>query len=319
MDQCSLQPYLDSPSNREALVTYLCESETEPSLKRQRWQQRLAHWWEDNPFATSAPLRGWTLMADGRIVGFQGLIPSCYSVDGLATPAYISTTWRIDETHRNQSLPMLMQLRRLGQDHLLMDTTPTADVQKLLSRTGWTALSSMTRRLVLASFLRARWPAIPPHLQFITDPAAVTSVAPASDCEGRVTKCFTPDYLRWYAGSVMRTHRFAGLVDAAGCVQAFVFLTPVKIKGLPAMQEVDHYAADGGALLLPLMGEVLRCRELLGRRLLAGLNSFDGDAAWDAAPSVLTRNVSSSHFAFLPPSLRSLQKITVMAEGDWGL
>ncbi len=319
MEPCSLQPFLDSPSNREALVTYLCESETDATLNRGLWQRRLVHWWDENPFASEAPARGWTLISEGRIVGFQGLIPSCYWAESQVALGYISTTWRIDDVHRNQGLPMLMQLRRLGQQHLLMDTTPTADVQKLLAHTGWTAINPVTRRVVLAGGLRAWWPEVPPSLRFITDPTEVKDVAGPKDPGSQLIKRFTPDSLCWYARSVMRKHLFAGLVDAAGSLQALVFLTPGKIRGLPALQEVDHFAADGGALLLPLMGKVLVCRDLLGCHMIVGLNSFEGDAAWSGARSVLTQTITSSHFGFIPQGLRHLRKLTVMAEGDWGL
>ena len=319
MATCSLQPYLDTAAERQLLLQYLSRTETDATLNLQRWEQRLAHWWDENPFAAVAPARGWILQSEDSIVGFQGLIPCSYWVDSSVMPAYISTTWRVDEPHRNQSLPMLMQLRRLGQHHLLMDTTPTTEVQKLLSHTGWQALGQVTRHLLLTRWFRGKWPALPAGLRFTTNLSDVTQVEAPARTAGIVQKHYTPEALAWYASSVMRSHSFAGLVDATGLLRCFVFLTPTRLKGLPALGEVDHYCATDHHLLLCLLGEVLRCKHLLSHSWLLALHSFSGDTSWDAVQSRITQQIGTNHFAYLPPNLRALEKVTVMAEGDWGL
>jgi hypothetical protein len=87
-----------------------------------------------------APRRGWTLRHEGKIVGFMALIPACYAFEGRATPSYIASTWRVDEPHRNRSLPMLMKLRPISATTLISDTTPIPEVQLLLKRSNWDQL-----------------------------------------------------------------------------------------------------------------------------------------------------------------------------------
>jgi hypothetical protein len=142
MPACQIEDYQDTPQARAELIPWLVATEPRP-LSAETWGKRLAHWWDQNPFASLRNERGWVLRHEGRIVGFMALIPACYAVNGRPVAALIASSWRIDEAHRNASLPMLMKLRRLAADTLIADTTPTPEVQTLLQRSDWTGLTDI--------------------------------------------------------------------------------------------------------------------------------------------------------------------------------
>src|SRR6185436_4976828 len=54
------------------------EDETRPV---EFWLGRFRLWWDDNPAWDANATRGWTLMADGRIVGFVGVIPALFQTN----------------------------------------------------------------------------------------------------------------------------------------------------------------------------------------------------------------------------------------------
>jgi hypothetical protein len=135
MPACQIEDYSDNAASRDELIPWLIASDPEP-LSEAMWQRRLAHWWDENPFASLAPSRGWVLRHEGRIAGFMALIPAGYAAGGKLNAAYIASTWRVDKDHRNASLPMLMKLRRLAASALMADTTPTPDVQLMLQKSG---------------------------------------------------------------------------------------------------------------------------------------------------------------------------------------
>lgn len=301
-----LEPYADSPQAREELVEWLVATEGS-QVTLDWWQARLRHWWDDNPWSALVTERGWLLRTRGKIVGFQGLIPAAYAVDGQQCAACISSTWRVDLEHRNQSVAMLMQLRRMGAGRLLVDSTPTQEVQTLLKKTGWTAEKDVTQLIVVPRLLGGH--RLEKGKRVVTSLDEVRALkAPFASAQG-VEKWITPEYLRWYARSVTRQHIFAGVVDAAGCLSSYVFLTP---SGFGSWMEVDHFScgsdAELGALVAALRG-----------RFWVKLHAFPGDNSWQGIKAISQRSIHVCHHFLMPGAMRSLPKRTVLAEGDWGL
>ncbi len=324
MPACQIEDYHDAPSTREELVTWLAATDTD-SMEREGWLRRLAHWWDENPFASLRNERGWVLRNEGQIVGFLGLIPTCYAVNGLPAPAFIASTWRIDEEHRNASLPMLMRFRRLSSENIVSDTTPTPRVRDLLERSGWHCRTDIRRHFVplgvFATLCRCgEWPDLPSGRRLVLDAASVKSVAAACATSTGVEKWITPEYLRWFEASEMRRHQFVGLVDEADCLTSYLFLTPKRIRGIPAWMEIDHFTTvPGNDELYAMLGELVRRPAILGSRRLLSLAAFPGDSTWDGAPVLHQRREDVCHCFAIPDSLKSLPKHTVLAEGDWGL
>lgn len=323
MPACQIDAYQDSPAAREELAAWLA-AHAPDALDAGRWQRRMAHWWDENPFAKLSSERGWVMRHEGHLAGFMALIPTGYAVGGVLTPACIASTWCVAEAHRNASLPMLMKLRRLAAGTLMADTTPTPDVQIMLQKSGWTPATAINRRFVplgLLSLLSAKkWPSLPAGKKLIRDPAKVQNLVRSFQSKERLEKWVTPEYLRWFAASPMRRHEFAGVIDEAGCLSSYVFLTPKRIRRLPAWMEIDHFTTCGDfSELHALIGELVRKPSLLGRERLLSLASFPGDASWDAAPVFYSREERVTHHFALPAAFKAMPKLSVLAEGDWGL
>lgn len=323
MPACQIEAFQDAPAAREELAAWLARHAPD-TLDVSGWLQRLAYWWEANPFAALYTERGWVMRHEGRLAGFMALIPAAYAVRGVLTPACIASTWCVDESHRNASLPMLMKLRRLAATTLMADTTPTPDVQVMLQKSGWTPATDITRRFVPLGLpglpWRAHWPRLAQGKKITRDPAEVQSIAASFQRADRLEKWITPEYLRWFAASARRRHEFIGVIDAAGCLTSYLFVTPKSIRGIPAWMEIDHFTTNGDfAELHALVGELVRNPALLGRERLLSLASFPDDVSWDSTHVLHRREEHVTHHFSFPASLKALPKHSVLAEGDWGL
>lgn len=324
MPACQIEDYQDDDTARAELTSWLVATDTH-GLDEATWRRRLAHWWDENPFSPLCPRRGWRLRHGGRLVGFMGLIPVCYAMGGAPAPAYMASTWRVDEAHRNASLPMFMRLRQLGSQHLVVDSTPTPEVQELMRRCGWTACLEVRK-----DFLALGWPgkalhggripSLPTALRIICDPQQVKSLAHGGRGRNGLEKWVTPESVRWFVGSPMRQHIFVGVVDGEGCLSSHLVLTPTRVKGLPAWLAVDHFTVRPTCdELHALVGAVVRGGVLPQGRVLLSLGAFPGDATWDGLPRLHSRAEQVCHYFLVPERLKGLRKQTVLAEGDWGL
>ncbi|MGV3662324.1 MAG: hypothetical protein ACO1TE_19215 [Prosthecobacter sp.] len=324
MPACQIEDYQDNEAAREELISWLVATDTH-GLDGNIWRRRMAHWWDENPFSALCPERGWLLRQEGRLVGFLGLIPVCYAVHGKPTPAYMASTWRVDEPHRNASLPMFMRLRRLGAQHLVVDSTPTPDVQQLMRRCGWVACCEVRKH-----FLELGWagrllhggcvPSLSPGLRLIRDPAEVRAVAQGGRAADGLGKWVTPESVRWFTSSPMRRHVFVGVVDAESCLTSHLVCTPTRVQGVPAWLAVDHFTArTSNAELHALVGALVGGGVLPGGRLLLSVAAFPEDSTWDGLRCLHSRPEQVCHYFLLPEGLRGLRQHTVLAEGDWGL
>lgn len=319
-----IEEFQDTIEAREELIPWLIATDQEP-LTKDQWHRRLAHWWDENPFRDLAPRRGWTLRHQGKIVGFMALIPACYAVEGRPIPSYHASTWRVDEPHRNQSLPMLMKLRPVCASSVVCDTTPIPEVQALLNRFNWVSCPSIQRHFAALGMpgqilRRGSWPVLSSHLRLTRDPSEVRLISSPFSAPTGIEKWITPEYLRWFAAGPMRRHEFVGAIDSAGCLSSYLFLTPKRVRGVPAWMEIDHFTTHCTSHELHgLVGELVRQPSLLGSERLMSLASFPGDSTWDETPALHRRTEYVRHFFSIPEAHRSLPKRTVLAEGDWGL
>lgn len=324
MPACQIDDYQDDERARAELISWLVTTDTH-GLDENVWRRRLAHWWDENPFSPLCPRRGWRLRNEGRLVGFMGLIPVCYAVEGKSTAAYMASTWRVDEAHRNASLPMFMRLRKLGARHLVVDSTPTPEVQELMRRCGWTACCAVRKHFLAVGWPGkvlhgSRLPSLPAELRLISDPGNVKSVARGCGSPDGVEKWVTPESVRWFVDSPMREHVFVGVVDAEGCLSSHLVLTPTRVKSVPAWLAVDHFTTrPTHDELHGLVGALVRGGVLPGGRALLSLGAFPGDAAWDGLPCLYSRDEQVCHYFLMPKPLEGQRKLTVLAEGDWGL
>lgn len=325
MPACQIEDYQDSPEARRELSAWLAETDAK-MLTEAVWQKRLAHWWDENPFAAACAERGWMLRHEGRLVGFMGLIPAHYAVAGRAVAAYMASTWRVNEPHRNASLPMFMKLRRLGGQHLIVDSTPTPQVQEIMRRSHWTACCEIERRFVVMglagklSLAGTAWPQLGAGLRVTRELGDVWSLARSFQSATETGKWITLEYLRWFAASPMREHRFVGVVDEAGLLSSYLFVTPTTVRGVSAWMVLDQFTTRGGnEELHALVGEIVRGGVLPGFRPLLTLAAFPGDASWEGTRVLHRRTEHLCHYFLMPEEMKGLAKRTVLAEGDWGL
>ncbi len=326
-----IEPYQDSPAARDELVPFLMSQfQGEGACTEAQWHQRLAFWWDENPFAHAHPCRGWVMRSEGRITGYLGVIPTLYEdAAGSPVPALIATSWAVEEEHRNAALPMGMMLQRLGKEVPIVDTTPSPEVQKLLAHWGWTAHMDVRHDLLmrgapggmLANVMNFVAPALGRTLKIVTDVGQVSSIRAARPGR-RLQKHVTPDYLRWYLTSPMREHRFIGVVGPGGMLSSYVMVCQRSIKGLSAWSVVDWFTTSKTPVELHALVTWLLEKspgEESAWAPFISLTSFPEDDLWSGLPLAHTREEKVCHHHWLPPALKDMTLRPVLAEGDWGL
>jgi hypothetical protein len=324
MPRLEISSYPDSSEARRELIDFLKGHWDAGSGSE--WERRMRHWWDENPAACDVHDRGRWVHADGRLVGFGGLIPALHAWQGRKVPALYATTLCVDAAHSNAAALMFLQQREAAYNYLIAHTTPNPRVQQALIKMGARAEQRVTRHFFAAgaaSWLHGRswWPALPPEKKLTTDPGEVTAVVRSYQDPARVEKWITPDYLRWFCCSRARKHHFVGLIDGEGILSSCLLVTAGQVKGLRSWDVIDAFttAADNSELHA-LMGHLVKEPGLLpDSALLVTARSFPGDTVWDRTPALLRREQQVCHFFLLPPDLRDAPKHTVMAEGDLGL
>jgi hypothetical protein len=116
------------------------EDETRPV---EFWLGRFRLWWDDNPAWEATAARGWTLMADGRIVGFVGVIPALFQTNGVETRACFSTTWRVHGSHRGASLKLMTAVVAAGKDQILFSTTAKKEIAPIMQALGYRRMPAL--------------------------------------------------------------------------------------------------------------------------------------------------------------------------------
>ncbi len=154
----------------EALIDFLVRYPGE-TRGHAFWEERLRHWWDENPAFTSDSPRGWAIFEEegahaNGIVGFLGNIPGRFQMEGRPVPAFNATTWRVLPEYRNQSLALLFRQIAAGKDGVVFNTTPNAAVCKVLEAMRFRPLRALPQRqslvpldfsAVLRHGLDAKW------------------------------------------------------------------------------------------------------------------------------------------------------------------
>ena len=116
------------------LIKFLSTFENEHRGKK-FWEERLNHWWNKNPNNNKNHQRGWILFNEKEnIVGFLGNIPIPFIINGDIESTHNATTWRVLEKYRNHSTTLFDKLNEYSSKAVLINTTPTVSVEKILSR-----------------------------------------------------------------------------------------------------------------------------------------------------------------------------------------
>lgn len=330
---CLAQPYEDSAEARTLLADFLGRvfGSAGDSVD---WSRRFEQWWDLNPASELCHEKGWVLKArgSGEIVGFLGLIPWCYAVDGKPTPAVVPTTWVVEPQFREASMMLGRKLQEFEGRTLIVSTTGRQDFRDRLVRRGWVLSGAAIRQFLpcgrWARFLIRESLPLREGRRITSEVGDVSSVAVSCQSGRGIEKWITPDYLRWYRQSPAREHRFAGVIDSDGRLTSFLMLTPAPVWGvLNAWSVVDWFTTEpGNGELRALLAEVAEspakvglCQENGTSPLFLRLTSMVDDEVWAGVRGLLRASVSLNHFHRAPESLRFLPKRCVLAEGDLGL
>jgi len=326
-----LEPFEDSASARAALVPILISQfQGEGSCNEAQWLKRMAYWWDENPFASAHPCRGWVLRDAGQIVGYLGVIPTFYEdTVGKPIPALIATTWAIAKEHRNAALAMGLMLQRQSNSALLVDTTPSPEVQTLLHRWDWTSRTQIRRSLIirgislagLTGLINSNGLTLPNGREITTDLCRVHSID-STRPQKFLQKHVTPDYLRWFAASPMREHHFIGIVNAQDSLSSYLMLSPKFVKGLSSWTVVDWFTTqETNRELLVMVDHLIRKSPAIHGKWwpFISLAAFLPEDPWAGVSYAYQREEAVNHFYSLPPEFKGQNIRSVMAEGDWGL
>jgi len=324
MPKLDLSPYPDTPKARAELVEFL--NRQLPPQNGGGWEQRLRHWWDENPAAADNQERGRWAHAEGRLVAYGGTIPALHAWQGQPCQALYATTFCVDEHFPKAAALVFLQQREVAEQRMITHTTPSPRVQEALLKMGARAEQTVTRHFLpagLASRLHGSswWPALPANKRVVTDPAEVTAIARPYQRADRIEKWITPEYLRWFCRSTMRTHHFLGLVDAAGVLSSYLLVTSRTVRGLSSWDVLESFTTqEDRSELYALIGILVKEPGLLpGGAVLVTAAAFPDDLTWDPPPALLHRTQRVCHFFLLPEALREAPKHTIMAEGDLGL
>ena len=324
MPKLDISPYPDTPKARAELVEFL--NRQLPPQNGRGWEQRLRHWWEENPAAAADSERGRWAHAEGRLVAYGGTIPALHAWQGQPCQALYATTFCVDDHFPKAAALVFLQQREVAEQRMITHTTPSPRVQEALLKMGARAEQNVTRYFFPAGIAsrvygRSWWPSLPANMRVVTDPAEVVSISRSYQSADRIEKWITPEYLRWFCRATTRKHHFIGLVDSMGMLSSYLLVTDRPVRGLRSWDVLESFTTnEDRSELYALIGHLVKEPSLLpGGAVLVTAAAFPDDLTWVPPPALLHRTQRVCHFFLLPEVLREAPKHTVMAEGDLGL
>lgn len=324
MPKLDISPYPDTPAARAELVEFL--NRQLPPQNGHSWEQRLHHWWDENPAAAINPERGRWVHSEGRLVAYGGSIPALHVWQERIYQTVYATTFCMDGQFPKAAALIFLQQREVAEQLMIIHSTPSPRIQEALFKMGARAEQTVTRRFFPAGLAsrvygHSWWPSLPSNKLVVTDLTQVTAIARPYQRKDRIEKWITPDYLRWFCNAPTRKHHFLGLVDNAGVLSSYLLVTPRLVRGLRSWDVLEAFTTpEDRSELYALIGNLVKEPGLLpGGALIVTAAAFPADLTWEPPPAILSRNQHVCHFFLFPEALRQAPKHTIMAEGDLGL
>jgi hypothetical protein len=104
----------------------------------ERWMQRFASWWRENPVNDENIPFGWIIEEDAEILGFIGNIPFSFQVSGKKDTAIAGTSWCTKPSARGfNSLKLVQTFTQQENGALLINNTPNEAAQKIFPKYGY--------------------------------------------------------------------------------------------------------------------------------------------------------------------------------------
>lgn len=321
-----VEPITESRDERDRLATFLSGFEDD-SATVEEWRERLAFWWDRNPFQSAGLPLGWVLKHDSQLVGFFGVIATPYSGAGRQQVALNGTSWRVLQAHRHRSLDLFLKFHELRASYTLFNTTPTGRVCQILDRLGYQRFGTelQTTLPILSSRALSRFILGPGPRGVGKDVVGLDGdfVIPAPADDGRMRKLVSPEYVRWYCSSPTFEKEFLGYAGPDKVLSSYVIIGRRRRGKSRKLRLVDFYTSlDDGRELLGLLGLVCSrhrsirlCRDASLLKVVAPAASplFSGRIRWP-----LRADASPAKYYCPPPHLRNVERAAAGAEGDYG-
>ncbi len=318
--------------NLDQLARFLATFQDEPRPE-DYWRRRLNFWWNDNPYRPDYLPCGWAAWHEGEVVGFLALLHFEYIFQGQHYAAANAGTWRVLQEHRNMSLPMIINWCRLRNQAILIDTTPSDDVTKLLERFNFSSHTTRHNYFIPlrrrrgglidlaygAASLAAQWtlPKMALDLVRISDAFSVRDECMSSL---RLEKRISRAYLQWYCS--WPTKRFLGCVDETGALTSYVIVEPTQHGNRRVLLVIDHFTirSEKAELLALLRHLIVSLKDLsLGEDFdFLVFSTIDDALGSDKPLGAIHRRGSVRHYYQVPKNLVGVPKRCVLAEGDYG-
>lgn len=230
------------------------------------WAMRFRWWWDQNPFCREDSPRGYILRsAEGKIVGFNGLIPFDYEVDGEIVPSLVTTTFFVEPDHRDAVMGLVSKQRALGRSYHVVDGSPSPEMCRLLGRLGYEnsgyryqyffplqSLGGGLTRSLLTSFglcFSLPLPKEDAGEYLALSPEEVETIPALRD--GTLRRRVTFESLAWLSRVGTEKRSFFGLCDSRGTLIAYAIGLYKRRCGIEACLLLDYvdFAPEENGLL----------------------------------------------------------------------
>lgn len=315
----------------EQLATYLSGFETENQYSYSQWLKRLRFYWDLNPhFSPEAP-RGWALVKDAKIRGFIGAINGEFqaTVGGLRKfiPVLSATTWRVDSECRGESMHLFMRYMQGKKDHLLVDTTPTPSVEKILNTFKFEGPFLSHNYLIPLIGPGPLTRVLNPSLWKASGGEKISQAQLANltvnfdSPEGYAQRHITRALLDWYCFKSIHEKHLYGVIENNDLKAYVIFLKEI-FRGQPILRVVDFQAQAGHFnSLYKLVARVAAGagNEYNARLLVFTAIPANPTQAEFRLPAPNKKKLDQHHYLFGTPTVRNgLKWAPKLFDGDYG-
>lgn len=321
----------DGAVGRDELARYLADFETEDRYSFDDWRIRLRFYWDLNPVHDPKGPTGWALVEKGRIRGFLGAIQTRFhNSRGEFGKGLSATTWRVDSDARSQSMLLFMKYMQAKKDHILTDTTPTPDVEKILSAFKFLGpyvsnnfLVPVGQRALGRGLMKCITPAswVPPRGEWIGREALARLRVDFKCPDGYFQRFVDRALLDWYVFEGIREKCLFGVIEGDRLIGYAVFLKEI-FRGVPLLRAVDFQFRPEAQAFLP--GLVARVAEEAGSRYGVRFVVWTTFATHPEHSQAAIRALNKTkadqhHYYFKAPALwPDLKWAPKMFDGDYG-
>ncbi|MEM8747858.1 MAG: hypothetical protein AAGF91_14250 [Actinomycetota bacterium] len=234
------------------------------------WTALMRQWWTTNPYVDDTTTVALLVRSDGRVVGFHGLIPVEYSLNGDPLPTLMATTFVVDPEFRGHSMKVFRRVAKLGARNQIVDGSATEDMRTVLDAAGWSFVAGEVSRSVVVrprgpvarlrsiALIAARWAvrpdavSLPPGTRWVTDARHHDDPLPTADDVVRPPT--ERRFVEWIMSNGAHPRVYVGLADSEGRRLAYAVLEHrMRSFGTCVVRAVDGAGTEGSVSLSALL------------------------------------------------------------------